>query len=339
MKIATRGLAKSAARNLPGPVRRWVRTMDSLFASRPVVDRRRGRSLERGAVVLSLDFELAWAWPYAVNPPVDPVATGLREREQVPMLVRTFEEFSIPATWATVGHLFLERCSRGSTGCAHEHLARLPFFENHLWRFSKGDWFQHDPCTDVRRDPAWYGPDLIQLILGSRVRHEIGCHGFSHAGLGPYCPPDVARAEAEECRKVMKDFGVEPVSWVFPGNDEGNHQALWDSGIRIVRSYPRAVHIALPEKRPDGLWEVHSSTGLSRGEGWPMERRLTRLKRFLQRAVETRMAMHLWLHPSLDLDDYRGLLVPFLRACAELREAGRLDVVTMSGLVSAVDTL
>jgi hypothetical protein len=336
VKAAAKTLAKRALRALPGPVQGAGRYLDYLVASRPIVDRHQHARLDRGVVVLSLDFELAWAWPYAISPPVDPVATGLREREQVPLLVRTFEEFTIPATWATVGHLFLERCTRASDGRAHPELPRIPHFENHLWRFDSGDWFQHDPCTNLRRDPAWYGPDLIERILASPVKHEIGCHSFSHPGFGPYCPPEVARAELDACRDAMQPFGLEPRTWVFPGNDEGNYQTLRDAGVEIVRSYPRKAHIALPLERADGLWAVHASTGLSRGEGWSMSQRLGRLRGFLEKAMATRMAIHVWLHPSLKREDFDQLLIPFLRTCAQLREQGRLDILTMEGLVAAV---
>ena len=131
---------------------------------------------------------------------------------------------------------------------------------------------------------------------------------------------------------VTSGLALLTVGGLGPSSQGGKMRERWVFASSLKHSARRRNRAG---SRSWGL----SSAGLSRGEGWPMERRLTRLKRFLQRAVETRMAMHLWLHPSLDLDDYRGLLVPFLRACAELREAGRLDVVTMSGLVSAVDTL
>jgi len=69
-----------------------------------------------------------------------------------------------------------------------------------------------------------------------------------------------------------------------------------------------------------------------------MAQRLRRLRGFLQKAITERLAMHLWLHPSLQPRDYELLLIPFLRTCAELREKGHLDVLTMEGLVAAVDT-
>src|SRR5512139_278581 len=120
------------------------------------------KRLSRGAVSISLDFEMAWAWQYARNMEVDPVAKGLKEREQVPLILSELEALNIPATWATVGHLFLDRCSRGAGGLAHHDLPRIRPFKNKEWKFASGDWYQFDPCSSVDRDPAWYAPDLIE---------------------------------------------------------------------------------------------------------------------------------------------------------------------------------
>ena len=46
-----------------------------------------------------------------------------------------------------------------------------------------GDWFDADPGSERAGEsdwPNWYGPDMIRSILDRRVRHEVGCHTFSH---------------------------------------------------------------------------------------------------------------------------------------------------------------
>jgi peptidoglycan/xylan/chitin deacetylase (PgdA/CDA1 family) len=326
---------------LPPVVAGVASRMDYVLASRLAVHRdprHPPHGLPKGVLTLSLDFELAWAWVYAKYPGLDSVAVGLHEREQVPKILRVFDEFGIPATWATVGHLFLRECRRNHQGLAHADMARLPHFENAEWKFLNGDWFDPDPCTSVDRDPAWYAPDLVDKILNARAKQEIGCHAFSHAGFGAYCPPEVAAAELEACREAMKPYGLTPRSFVFPGNDEGNFQALAAHGVRSVRAFPHArANLSLPVRRPDGLWAVPASSGLSRGDTWSMAQRLARLKRFVDAAAREHLSMHLWLHPSLPTRDLTELLTPFLRHCAELRECGQLDVLTMDQLVDATD--
>jgi peptidoglycan/xylan/chitin deacetylase (PgdA/CDA1 family) len=294
--------------------------------------------LQRGVVTISIDFELAWGWAYAKGlTRDDAVRIGLRERAQVPEILAHMDTFDVPCTWATVAHLFLEKCERNGNGLAHPEIVRTPYFENHYWRFSTGDWFQVDPCTDYKRDPAWYAPDLIEMILRAKAKHELGCHSFSHGGFGRYCPNDAAESKIDACLEVMKSFGVTPRTWVFPGNDVGNFEALAKKGFRNVRAFPIPhVEITLPIHRSDGMWGVHDSTCIDLdGEGWNLEERLTRLKRFVDKAAETKLAAHFWFHPSLPEPQMRGLLFPLLRYCAEQREKGMIDVLTVDDLVTA----
>jgi hypothetical protein len=294
-----------------------------------------GISLARGAVVFSIDFEMAWAWQYARSSDESPSAKGLRERAQVPVILREFESTGIPATWATVGHLFLSSCSRDGKGLAHAGMPRIPHFETRNWVFGSGDWYQHDPCTDVRRDPAWYAPDLVEAILSSRAGHEVGCHTFSHIGCGEaYCSPEVAASEVDACLDAMGKFGVSPVSWVFPGNDDGNCQVLARKGIKFIRTFPvpEAV-ISLPVQRADGMWGLHSSKSVEARTGsWNLAVRLRRLKSYLEAAIREKMALHVWFHPSLLEVHMQSILFPFLHHCAGLREKGLIDIMTMQGL-------
>lgn len=229
------GMLPSWGRGLLGQVDYWMASRHRIYGqSQPASPRR----LQRGVLTLSIDFELAWAWQYAKDKSESPEVKGLREREQVPVLLRLFDELSIPATWATVGHLFLERCECGKGGLAHESMPRLQHFESDLWSFTSGDWYQYDPCTDAKRSPAWYGPDLIAAVLRSKVNHEIGCHGFSHAGFGSYCSAEVASAELQACTDVMAPFGLKPSTFIFPGNDVGHLDLFPRYGFTGVRAYP-----------------------------------------------------------------------------------------------------
>lgn len=335
-----RSLGRSAYGALPRNVRRVVARAEYAYAAVPRVyhsDSVHPRDrLHRGVLTLSIDFELAWAWPYARNSGEDPVQKGLRERAQVPRLLKLFEDLNVPVTWATVGHLFLEKCTRGAQGLAHGQMTRVRHFETPLWRFSSGDWFQHDPCSDVHSDPAWYGPDLVERILRSPVRHEVACHGFSHVGFGPYCPADVASDELRACVDAMALFGLRPDTFVFPGNDEGNFSSLVQHGVGAVRAFPRPPGVvALPFRRRDGLWAHHVTSALDRGREWSVSQRVARLRRFVTCAANERLAAHIWLHPSLPFTEIDEVLTPLLMHAAGLREAGSLDILTNAGLVAA----
>ena len=329
---------KAAWSRLPAPAQKAVAGIERQIASTPstyydpAVHQAR---LERGAVVISFDFEMAWAWQHPRAPSIDFVAKGLWERAQVPGILKALASYSIPTTWFTVGHLFLDRCARGNDGRAHGDMVRLAPGSHESYRCDAGDWFQNDPCSDVHRAPAWYAPDLVEMILKSSVAHEIGCHTFSHACLGPPCTSMVAESELNASLDAMARFGVKPESFSFPRESEGNFESLARAGFRIVRAFTgRRAIFSLPVMRPDGLWAVHSSTTIHRGARWTLEERLVRLKKFVDAAAEERLAFHVFLHPSLSAEDMNSIFVPFLAYCAQQRERGLIDVVTVRELVA-----
>ena len=329
---------------LPQPLKVLASELVFKYSGRPYVYHdpavHPAHGLPRGVVTFSIDFELAWGWAYAKGfSREDAVRIGLHERSQVPRILEKMDEYAIPATWATVGHLFLERCGGGENGTAHQDMRRMPHFENEYWRFTSGDWYQVDPCTDYQRDPAWYAPDLIAQILHAKAKHEMACHSFAHGGFGSYCPPEIAEANIAACFEAMEPFGLKPKTWVFPGNDVGNFEALAKKGFRTVRSFPvERAEISLPIRRSDGMWDIHESTPIDlEGKGWHLDERLARLKKFVDKAAETKLAAHIWFHPSLPADQMNGLLFPLFRYCAEQREKGLVDVLTNDQLIDATE--
>ncbi len=159
-----------------------------------------------------------------------------------------FEEYNIPITWATVGHLFLDSFKNGH----NEWMKKIPHFDNH-WLFEKGDWYDFDPCSDYKRAPEWYAPDLLELIMKSKVNHKIGSHSFSHLHFNDnVCPADVAFDDLKACVNSAKQFGVHLKSIVFPGGTNGNSKSLTDNGFTNFRQnsefdlfYPEVSHYDL----------------------------------------------------------------------------------------------
>ncbi len=324
---------------VPKFVRRGIAAVDYAYVSRPQIGtdgaNEHGLTPGKGAVIFSFDFEMAWSWQYSKKVR-DFVAMGLHEREQVPKIVTLMGDYHVPATWATVGHLFLSECKRNSHGIAHPEMPRTGHFESAHTRFSSGDWYQNDPCTSVRSDPAWYAPDLIELILTSPAKNEIASHSFSHLGFGPACTKEAAVAEILECRNVMKSFGVEPVTWIFPDHQNGHYDLLAKNGIEIVRTTgdEKAV-VTLPHRDESGLWILETSTMIERGRDWHSNQRLEWLKRLVYFAERHHRIAHVWLHPSISDNSLQQVFNPFVRFVAERRDAGSIDVCTMAGLISA----
>lgn len=256
----------------------------------------------RAYIVVSADLELAWAWRYAKSA-LDPLVYATHKAEQsrrnFSTLLALFDRYGVPVTWATVGHLFLENCSRDN-GRAHPEVGRLPYFENRYWRYRYGDWFDADPCSDYIADSAWYGPDLVRAILGANVKHEVACHSFSHIDFSDgTCPPEVADSDLGRCREIAREWGLEMRSFVFPGNMVGNLPSLKRHGFTAYR-YHNGYELDVPRRDEVGLWQIPGGVSWEKPEGWPVQAWVGALQRCVDLAVETGAVLHLWFHPSCE---------------------------------------
>ena|SRR2546425_751669 len=281
----------------------------------------------RAAACISADFEMSWAFRH--HPKEVARDRGQRERENIPHLLQIFERCAFPITWATVGHLFLESCTRLPNGLAHPELPRPP--RNTLWT---GDWYMHDPCTDYKHDPLWYAPDLIQNILESPVRHEIGTHSFSHIDFSPACSdPILARRELEESAAAMQRFGLIPRSLVYPFNRMGHTELLADLSITAVRYRDRRerVRLSYPERMPSGVYKFYESMILRTSTSYAY---LDKVKLFVAKAVARRAVFHLWFHPSDPLSVAETELLPITRYIDSQRKEGLVWVATMAEIAS-----
>src|SRR5205823_7198780 len=133
---------------------------------------------------------------------------------------------------------------------------------NDLWR---GDWYMHDPCSDIRKDPLWYAPDLIRQVMECRTPQEIGTHSFSHINFSAPCStPELVRRELEACLDVMQPFGLRPRSLVFPFNVAGYSYLplLANMGIVAVRHRDQNVRLSYPERTESGVYRIYESMNL-----------------------------------------------------------------------------
>src|SRR5689334_21359673 len=104
-----------------------------------------------GLFILSLDTEIAWGT-------YDPKALARHKtsfdnnRILIRRLLDLLDQYSIPATFAVVGHLFLERCD-GHPDVLQPHYA---------WALEPDS--ARDPRSDLDHAPWYYGPDIIAAI-------------------------------------------------------------------------------------------------------------------------------------------------------------------------------
>ena len=255
----------------------------------------------KSVVLISSDFELAWAWRYtksSANPIQKAIEKAKIERENMPRILALCEQFDIPITWLTVGHLFLESCVK-ENGISHPELLHPEHFENNWWRFDSKDWFEHDPGTNFKKDPLWYCPDLIELILKSRVKHEIGCHTFSHIDCrDEVCSPQLFISEINACKQAAKLLGIDKMdSFVHPGHTIGNLDTLASLGFTNYRT-DYANILGYPKKHSNSLWEFTTTLELYTQLNWSVKAQINRYISTFERAISNHTVPYLWFHPS-----------------------------------------
>lgn len=312
--------------------------------------------LERGVFVISIDTELAWSVVHRghVTPEHLHPSRTAAERNIVRDLLDLFEKYDTSATWATVGHLFLDRC-QAVDGRKHPEIRR-PEYD-----WFEGDWFDLDPATDVEHDPMWYGPDIVDMIRSAKPSQEIGSHSFSHLIVGdPGCSEEAFASDLKACQQVAAAHELQLRSFVYPRNTIGHLDVLAGHGFEAYRGLrpatfpdlggvPRFVarvadrirplpgSVVMPERNGD-LWNLPATNLYAPSDraGYiPMRSWIGQQVRRLEQAGRHRALFHLWFHPHNLLDEpERAIsgLERILRRAAELRERGSVQNLTMGEL-------
>src|SRR5436190_1585182 len=120
-----------------------------------------------GLFILSLDTEIAWG-TYDPNALARHKASFDNNRVLIHRLLDLLDQYNIPATFAVVGHLFLDQCS-GHPDLLQPHYA---------WAAEPDS--ARDPLSDLEHAPWYYGPDIIAAIRQVKTPHDIGTHTFTH---------------------------------------------------------------------------------------------------------------------------------------------------------------
>ena len=171
-----------------------------------------------GTVVLSIEAELGWGYHDLAAPPMDRIESG---RERWRTLLELLDTYRIPATWAVVGHLFLQRCDR-----AHP---THPVDE---------EWFTRERNDWADRPDLRFAPGLIREIDDADASHDIGCHSYTHVDFGNEATTtQLARAELVASLEAAESSPVPAAmtSVVFPHNSLGHRDVLAEWGFTCYR--------------------------------------------------------------------------------------------------------
>jgi hypothetical protein len=320
----------------------------------------------KGAFVFVVDVELAWGCMECVRIDEKRLAAVAKVREILQPLFKLLRDYEISATWAVLGHLFLDSCE--CKGRPHPEMPR----PNYSW--FEGDWYKYDPCSNIREAPLWYGKDIVEEITRfaqeSPVDQEIGCHSFSHVFFGdPGCDEKLAAAEIDKTLELMTGFGIRPEFFAFPLGSVGHLAVLKGRGFTaffsgvpqlikgasLGRAAPGAFQkyvssfielssnllllsppVCIPEKVPYGLWNVRGSLCFNKKRFLPLDFVVLRAKKGIERAIKEKGCFYLYTHlENFGLDSI-ALLRGFeevLSFVDERRKEGKLEVLTVSGLV------
>lgn len=298
-----------------------------------------------GTFLLTFDTELIWGLFFDRRWRERAEARHRRVREVFPRILELLAEHRVRATFAFVGHLFLDRCERRE-GRAHPEMVRP---EHDCF---DGDWYRFDPCTDVARDPLWYGLDLVEAVRADPLGHEIGAHGFSHAFLDGSL--ELARSEMCAAAEAARAAGVTVRSFVYPRNVVGCTTELAPAGYTCYRArgrppatrrgrawalLRRVAGAAPPVGRPrlvDGVVEVPTSVPVLPAVGFrrliPLRPLIREAEKGLTRARNEESVFHLWTHPHNFVEGEDRMLNYLRRVLcrvAEFRERGEIEILTM----------
>jgi peptidoglycan/xylan/chitin deacetylase (PgdA/CDA1 family) len=313
----------------------------------------------RGALVVSLDFEIHWGVRDTVAA-TDPYRRNLLGvREAVPRMLEVFEEYGVAATWATVGFLF----ARDRDELLAMSAEARPHYVNRAL-----DPYDEPLGSDEDDDPLHYGASLIELIRAV-PRQEIASHTFSHY----YCrepgqTKETFEADLAAAVRIASARGVALRSLVFPRNQVNLDylDVLTRHGFTSYRSNPDRTLHADPwvrgglVKRAARLMDDYVTAGPKNLAGWDDLRvnerlcrvpasfflqpfspsrarfdgaRARRLTGALRQAGRRGRIFHLWWHPhnfGAHLDENLAFLRKILDAFRASAEGDGMRSLTMA---------
>ncbi|HZZ27360.1 MAG TPA: polysaccharide deacetylase family protein [Pirellulales bacterium] len=328
--------------------------------------------MSNGAFVISFDFEMGWSLRRSPN--IGPEFSQLDAmRDIVPRMLQILDRYRISATWATVGHLMLrpQDCPGGRfsydlpsprfSWFQGEWFAGIPRIGEQGWQ-----WFYAPDLVEQIIESNTYQE------LGSHTFSHIDVGD-------PACSKELARAEFELCQTIARNWGRRLRSVVFPHNFAGHLETLEEAGYDCYRTEAKdwywlglsqngilrsrfarlflqplrymderlPVTPALPAaKRCGNLWEIPQSmffpgfAGISKYIS--AASRVRRATLGLHRAAKLGRLFSFYTHPENFIHGGDQLLDAFDEICreaAELREAGKLDILTMEEAASRMQAV
>lgn len=303
--------------------------------------------MKKATVSLSMEIELGWGMdtPEKLR---NRLSDGRkRETQYLEEILTVCDNLGIPFTFAVVGHLLLDECD-GTHG-----------------RYGRIGPFGNDPGTEVRQDPNFYAPDLVEKIRDAKVQHEIGTHTFSHINCLDEDDERI-RWEFDQVRKIYEKEGLSPpVSFVAPWHQYCSELILEEFDIKVIRQSASDVKPCNPEtlwwiflrnhpirsaeRTKKGILKTYSTSfeslvsPLLKSDPVPqfkfIPKRIRKyihfkfLKGTVERAIEKGSHLHHWTHLwNISNTAHLEVILRFLRFLSKCEQKGRIKFLTMNQL-------
>jgi peptidoglycan/xylan/chitin deacetylase (PgdA/CDA1 family) len=191
----------------------------------------------------------------------------------------------------------------------------------------------------IRGQLATVNSSILELLLNSPVSHDLGAHGYSHKRF-----KSMSRNEAEEelsmISEVMKDRGIIPRSFVFPGNSVAHLDLLEKYGYKCYRSYGNYKHDRISIEKNGPLYDVRPSLNFCLSVNSLL------VKKTLDVAISKKAPFHLWFHmwefgetKESARRHINRLFRPLLNHAAKREKKGVLTFETMYSAAKKVENM
>jgi peptidoglycan/xylan/chitin deacetylase (PgdA/CDA1 family) len=180
---------------------------------------------------------------------------------------------------------------------------------------------------------------IIDLILASPVKHEVGAHGYYHRTFTTLSRVE-ARQELEKITEGMRKFGIRPKSFVFPKNKVAHLPLLEQGSYLCFRAYGDLLKDGMYVKKYGNLYDIHPGFFLGKSFSSVF------LNSFIDIAVRYRASLHIWFHPwnfgnCLEAINMKitKVLQPFIKYAKEKQEDDLLQFETMISMARKTQSL
>jgi hypothetical protein len=170
---------------------------------------------------------------------------------------------------------------------------------------------------------------VLDVLLSSKVNHDIGAHGYYHTRF-----TEINAEEAEnELNKIsvgMEKYGIVPRTFIFPRNCVAHLDLVEKHGYLCYRGHGDLFEDCMRIEKCGNLFNVHPSFYIDQYSS-PFF-----LKKIIDISIAKKLPLHVWFHFfNLGKNEkevsrtIRNLFVPVLSYAREKHEEGLLSIETM----------